>query len=189
MSSSPACASRVRCGAGSAATRAAPPCHHTSPSWGNLFEQFGVQDQLDEPAAQQAQVMLEVAGLAEPQVDPVEQLFHHRPDAALGDGQEEVFLAAEVLADSLLRDPGGGGDVVHAGAHVAVAQEFTDRGALDPLALALRPRVEVLWFDPAQRLEAAGLGALGGRAAAAAARPRCGRITANRRVSVTRRDS
>jgi len=54
---------------------------------------------------------------------------------------EEALLVGEVLVDGLLRDRGERGDLVHARAEIALAQEHRGGRVEDRRALACRPFV------------------------------------------------
>ena len=75
------------------------------------------------PAGQVAQVGLEVAAVLRARAPRRWTGVARLVDRAHDDLGEQALLVGEVLVDRLLRDAGGGGDLVHARAAVAVPQE------------------------------------------------------------------
>ncbi len=77
-------------------------------------------------------------GRQQPPRDPGDLIHEHLVGVG-DDGDEQPFLVAVVVVDGALRHARLGGDGVHAGPLVAVADEQVERGAGDDGTLGLRP--------------------------------------------------
>ncbi len=93
------------------------------------------QDRAQVIGRQRGQVGFEVGGIGQ-RPDPLEERRDRAFQCVVHDRQQEFVLVAEVLVDRLLGDLGGRGDLIDAGALVAVGQEEVAAGRQDGQSLA-----------------------------------------------------